>query len=231
MATHLVYSNMNLRLRCLHHMLRRSLDIVKEKTKPGFYERVTPARWSLNLIKKDRSTASNRITALHAHISEGSVRHKDSRAAWFDLLKTNVILPHKILCSEILHIIPNRNNLSTATLQQEVTSRCGVEFSTLAAQHPLSLIMSRQSCLFPRVCFCSSTAASLVVTPLSARLRGKWSLRDVFLETQSIHRTAWIVKALGWISWLIPSFPPRLIADVALNNTKPDTTRCAGFTH
>lgn len=144
--------------------------MLKKSPSQGFiYESVTPSRWSLNLIKKDRSTASNRITALHAHISEGSVRHKDLRAAWCDLLRTNVILPHKILCSEILHIIPNRNNLSTATLQQEVTSRCGVESSALAAaQHPLSLIMSRQSCVFLRVCFCSNTAASLVVTPVSA---------------------------------------------------------------
>ncbi len=68
-------------------------------------------------MKKDRSTASNRITALHAHkwgVQSGT------RISWCDLLRTNVILPHKILCSEILHIIPNRNNLSTATLQQEV---------------------------------------------------------------------------------------------------------------
>lgn len=143
------------------------------------------------------------------HIREGSVRYKDFRAAWNDLLTTNVMLPHKVLCSEILHIIPNRNNLSTATLEQEVTSRCGVESSALvAAQHPLYLIMSRQSCLFPRVCFCSNSAASLVVTPVSVRLRGKWSLRDVFLETPSIRRTAWIVKTLGWISWLFHSFPP-----------------------
>lgn len=143
------------------------------------------------------------------HTSEGSVRLKDFRAAWCDLPRTNLILPHKILCSEILHIIPNRNNLSTATSQQEVASRCGVESSALVtAQHPLSLIMSRQSCLFPRVCFCSNTAASWVLTPLSARLRGEWSLRDVFLEIQSIRRTAWIVKAQGWMCWLVHSFPP-----------------------
>lgn len=197
--------------------------MLKKSPSQGFiYESVTPSRWSLNLIKKDRSTASNRITALHAHISEGSVRRKDFRAAWCDLLRTNVILPHKILRSEILHIIPNRNNLSTATLQQEVTSRCGVESSALAAaQHPLSLIMSRQSCL-PQSLLLFKYRREPRGNTGECPLRGKWSLRDVFLETQSIRRTAWIVKALGWICWLLPSFPPRLIADVALNNTKPD---------
>lgn len=47
------------------------------------------------------------------------------------------MLPHKILCSEMLHVIPNCNNLSTATLQQEARSRCGVESSALVSvQHP-----------------------------------------------------------------------------------------------
>ncbi len=147
-----------------------------------------------------------------------------TRISWCDLLRTNVILPHKILCSEILHIIPNRNNLSTATLQQEVTSLCGVESSALAAaQHLLSLIMSKQSCLFPRVCFCSYTAASRGVTALSARLRGEWTLRDVFLEIVSAEQLELLKHRVNMLARsLIPSFPSRLIADVALNNTKPD---------
>jgi len=87
------------------------------------------------------------------------------------------------------------------------------------------------SSLFPRVCFCSNIAASRVLTQSRARLRGKWSLRDVFLETPTIHRIAWIVKTLGWISWLIHSFPPSprasslTLLSITPNPKQPDTNQ------